>query len=92
VAVGTTREPHPYEPKCKDFVLDTLCRAITHARSWDGVLSGAEAIARTLDIAKEIEAEALRTDFSAVALEQLKESGRELRGLQNGESNETSNT
>ena len=41
------------------------------------------------DIVKDIEAEALRTGCGAVSLDQLKESGRELRGLQNRCSDES---
>lgn len=85
------QQPHPYEPKCKAFVLETLCRAVALAKRWDGVLSGAEAIANALRIAREIEGEAFRTDFSAAAaeqrrqsLDQIRELGREIRESQNG--------
>lgn len=83
------QQPHPYEPKRKRFVLHTLTRSVAHAQSWDEVESGCEALANAMRIAKDIEAEALRNDFSAAALDQLKEAGRELRGLQNGEIDES---
>jgi hypothetical protein len=78
---------HPYEPKETRFVLATLCSTIARAESWADVVTGCEALANSLRIAKKIEEEAFLGDFSAAALEQLKESGRELRGLQNGGSN-----
>jgi hypothetical protein len=79
---------HPYEPKETRFVLSILCRTVARAESWDDVVISAEALANALRIVKKIEGEAFRTDFSAAALDQLRESGRELRELQNGGSNE----
>jgi hypothetical protein len=75
---------HPYEPKETRFVLSTLCRTIARAESWADAVTGCEALANCLRIAKNFEDEAFRMDFSAGALDQLRESGRELRELQNG--------
>jgi hypothetical protein len=73
-------ESHPYEPNGKRFVIQTLCRAIAQAQSWDEVMSGCEALAISLRIAKEIEGESLRKPAQvAAALGHLKELGREIR-------------
>jgi hypothetical protein len=80
-----TQESHPYEPNGKRFVVQTLCRVISQAQSWDEVMIGCEALANALRISKGIESEALRVDSQAVAaLGQLKELGREIRESQNG--------
>lgn len=90
---------NPYEPKEAPFVLDTLCRAVARAESWSALVIRCEALANTLRIAKQIEEEAFRNDFSAAAaeqrqrsLDQLRDLGREIRESQNGENHETSNT
>jgi hypothetical protein len=69
------QQPHGYEPKSKAFVLDTICRAINHARTWDSVLSRAEALANAMLISSAIECEGFRQDFSAAAAEQKKAFG-----------------
>jgi hypothetical protein len=80
-----TQKSHPYEPNGKRFVIQTLCRAVAHAQSWDEVMSGCEALANALRIAKEVEGEAQSANSQAVdALGQLKELGREIRESQNG--------
>jgi hypothetical protein len=86
------QESHPYHPTGKRFVLQTLCGAIAQAQSWDEVISGCEALANAMRIAKDIEGEALRTDFKAASLDHLKELGREIRESQNGGNDETANT
>jgi hypothetical protein len=73
-------ESRPYEPNGKRLVIQTLCRAIAQARSWDEVMSGCEALANCLRIVNEIESEAPREPTqAAAALGQLKELGREIR-------------
>jgi hypothetical protein len=80
-----TQESNPYGPNGKRFVVQTLCRAISQAQSWDEVMIGCEALANALRISKEVEGAALRVDSQAVAaLGQLKELGREIRESQNG--------
>src|ERR687887_43463 len=51
---------HLYDPTGKRFVIKTLCSAIAQAQSWDEVMSGCEALANILRIAKENEGESLR--------------------------------
>jgi hypothetical protein len=82
------QESHPYEPKEKGFVIQILCRAVAHAQSWDEVMSGCEALANALRIAKDIEGEALRTDSqAAAALGQLKELRQQIREFEKGGGN-----
>jgi hypothetical protein len=85
-------ESHPYEPNGKRFVIQTLCRVISQAQSWDEVMSGSEALVNILRIAKDIEGEALRESSQAVAaLGHLKELGQEIRE-NNGKSGGAVNT
>src|SRR5262245_61623512 len=79
-----TQESRPNEPNGERFVIQTLCRIVANAQSWDEVLGGCEALANALRIAKEIEGEAPGGNPEAVAaLGQLKELGREIRESQN---------
>jgi hypothetical protein len=79
-------ESHPYEPDGKRFVIQTLCRVIAQAQSWDEVMIGCEALENGLRIAKLIEGESLRgPSQAAAALGHLKELGKEIRD-QNGKS------
>lgn len=73
-------ESHPYEPNGKRFVIQTLCRVIAQAQSWDEVMIGCEALENSLRIAKQIEGESLREPAQvAAALGHLKDLGREIR-------------
>jgi hypothetical protein len=79
-------ESHPYELNGKRFVIQTLCRVIAQAQSWDEVIIGCEALENSLRIAKEIEGESLHEPSqAAAALGHLKELGKEIRE-QNGKS------
>src|SRR5262245_19581461 len=79
-----TQESRPHEPNGERFVIQTLCRIIANAKSGAEVLSGCEALANALRIAKEIEGEAPGGNSQAVAaLGQLKELGREIRESHN---------
>ena len=69
----------PYEPPGKAFVLQTLCRAVIHADSWDDIVRGCEALANALRLAREIEGGGFRNDFSAAAAEQKDQSNRGYR-------------
>jgi len=74
------QESHPYDPNEKRFVIQTLCRVVAHARSWDEVMSSCEALANALRIAKDVEGAALRTDSQAAAdLGHLKELREQIR-------------
>jgi hypothetical protein len=82
----------PYDLNGKRFVIQTLCGAIAQAQSWDEVMSGCEALANILRIAKEIEGEVLRGPAqAAAALGHLKELGREIRE-NNGKSEGSTNS
>jgi hypothetical protein len=79
-------ESHHNGPNGKRFVIQTLCRVIAQAQSWDEVMIGCEALENSLRIAKEIEGESLRgPSQAAAALGHLKELGKEIRE-QNGKS------
>src|SRR5262245_37866338 len=81
-----------YDPNGKRFVIRTLCRGIAQAQSWDEVMSGCEALANILRIAKEIEDEALSgPPQAAAALGHLKELGQEIRE-HNGKSDGAANS
>jgi hypothetical protein len=82
------QESHPYEPNGKRFVIQTLCRVVAHAQSWDEVMNGCEALANALQIAKGIEGGPPRTDSqSAAALGQLKELRQQIREFEKGGGN-----
>ena len=85
-------ESHPFESNGKRFVIQTLCRAIAQAQSWDEVMSGCKALANSLRIANETEGEVLRgPSQAATALGHLKELGQEIR-KHNGKSDGAANT
>jgi hypothetical protein len=78
-------ESHPYDSNGKRFVIRTIFNAIAQAQSWDEVMSGCEAMANIMRIAKELDGESPRETSQAVsALNHLKELGREIR--ENGKS------
>lgn len=82
------QESRPYEPNGKRFVIQTLCRVVAHAQSWDEVMNGCEALANALQIAKDIEGGAPRTDSqAAAALGQLKELRQQIREFETGDGN-----
>ena len=82
------QESHPYDPYGKRFVIQTLCRVVAHAQSWDEVMSCCEALANALRIAKDIEGEALRTDSqAATALGHLKELRQQIQEFEKGDGN-----
>jgi hypothetical protein len=85
-------ESHSYEPNGKRFVIQTLCGAIAQAQSWEEVMTGCEALANSLRIAKEVENRTPRESPQAsAALGHLKELGREIRE-QNGKSDGSANS
>ena len=85
-------ESHSYDPNGKRFVIQTLCRVIAQAQSWNEVMSGCEALANILRIAKEIEGAPPREPSEVVAaLGHLKELGREIRG-HNGKNDAADNS
>jgi hypothetical protein len=85
-------ESQPYGLNGKRFVIQTLCGAIAQAQSWEEVITGCEALANSLRIAKEIENETTReSPRAAAALGHLKELGREIRE-HNGKSDGSANS
>ena len=81
-------ESRPYDPNGRRFVIQTLCRVIAQAQSWDEIMSGCEALENSMRIVTEADDEALRgPSQAAAALGHLKELGREIRG-NNGKSDD----
>jgi len=79
------QESNPYEPKGKGFVIQTLCRVVAQAQSWDEVMNGCEALANAMRIAKDMEGGTLHADIHATAaLDHLKELGQEIREFGKG--------
>lgn len=79
------QESHPYDPQRKRFVIHILCQAVTLAQSWGEVVSGCEALANALRIAKDIEDEPSRPDFQATAsIDHLKALRQQIREYDNG--------
>ncbi|MBO0726958.1 MAG: hypothetical protein J2P52_15245 [Blastocatellia bacterium] len=85
-------EPRPYDPNGKRFVIQTICRVIAQAQSWDEVMIGCEALANSMRIVTEADDEALTgASQSTAALGHLKDLGREIRE-HNGKSNVAANS
>jgi hypothetical protein len=79
------QESHPHDPHVKRFVIHTLCQVIAQAQYWDEVVSGCEALANALRIAKDRGSEPIRPDFQAVtSIDHLKALGQQIREYENG--------
>jgi hypothetical protein len=73
-------ELRTYDPNGKRFAIQTLCRVIAQAQSWDEVMIGCEALANSMRIVTSTDDEALNGNSqAAAALGHLKDLGREIR-------------